>query len=110
MAQATSGKIVCSNWLKRVTCRSVFFRNGPVPITGFVSHFVYKGTTIGNFEKPQKFNEFSKLRIKSCMSQAMNNLKDSFTVMKVITTRTTILKMATLCNAIRMFGMFKKAI
>ena len=66
MAQATSGKIVCSNWLKRVTCRSVFFRNGPVPITGFVSHFVYKGTTIGNFEKPQKFNEFSKLSAKSC--------------------------------------------
>ena len=36
---------------------------GPVRITGFVSHFVYKGTTKGNFEKPQKFNEFSKLKL-----------------------------------------------
>ena len=32
----------------------------------------------------------------------MNNLKDSFTIMK---TRTT-LKMTTLCHAIRMYGMF----
>ena len=63
MAQTTSGKIACSDWLRRVTCRSVIFRNGPVRITGFVSHFVYKGTTKGNFEKPQKFNEFSKLKL-----------------------------------------------
>ena len=37
-----------------------------------------KGTTKRNFEKPQKFNEFSKLGTKSCMSRTMNNLKDSF--------------------------------
>ena len=51
MAQATSGKIVCSDWLRRVTRRSVIVLIGPVRITGFVSHFVYKGTTKGNFEK-----------------------------------------------------------
>ena len=37
MAQATSGKIACSDWLRRVTCRSVICRIGPVRITGFVS-------------------------------------------------------------------------
>ena len=42
MAQATFGEITCSNWLRRVTCRPVIFRIGPVRITGFVSHFVYK--------------------------------------------------------------------
>ena len=30
----------------------------------------------------------------------MNNLKESFTIMKAITTRTTILKMTILCHAI----------
>ena len=90
-AQATFCKIACSDWLRRVTCRSVSFRIAPVRITGFVSHFVYKGTTKGNFKKPQKFNEFNKLS--TCMSRAMNyNLKESFTVMKAITTRTTIWK------------------
>ena len=102
MAQATSGKIACSDWLRRVTCQSVIFRTGPVRITGFVSHFVYKGTTKRNFKKPRKFNEFSKLSTKSCMSRTMNNLKESFTVMKAITTRKTILKMTILCHAIRM--------
>ena len=99
MAQATSGKIACSNWVRRVTCRSVICRIGPVWITGFVSHFVYKGTTKGNFEKLQKFNEFSKLNTKSSLSWTMNNLKESFTIMKAITTRT-ILKMTILCHAI----------
>ena len=40
MAQATSGEIACSDWLRRVTCRSVSFRIGPVRITDY--HFVYK--------------------------------------------------------------------
>ena len=96
------GEIACSDWLRRITCRSVSFRIGQVRITGFVSHFVYEGTTKGNFEKPQKFNEFSKLSTKSCMSRTMNNLKDSFTIMKAITTRKTTLKMTILCHAIRM--------
>ena len=80
MAQAISGKIAGSNWLRRVTCRSVTFRIGPVRITGFASHFVYKGTTKGNFGKPQKFYEFSKLSTKSRTSRTMNNLKESFTI------------------------------
>ena len=81
MAQATSGEIACSNWLRRVTCWSVIFRSGPFRITCFISHFVYEGTTKGNFETPQKFNEFSKLSTKSCMSRTMNNLKECFTVL-----------------------------
>ena len=109
MAQVTSGEIACSNWLRCVTCRSVIFRIGQVRITGFVSHFVYKVTTKGNFEKPQKSNEFSKLSTKLCMSRTMSNLKESFTVMKAIT-RTTILKMTTLCHAIHMYVLFKKTI
>ena len=52
--QATSREIACSDWLRRVTCRSVSFRIGPVQIMGFVSHVVYKRTTKGNFEKPPK--------------------------------------------------------
>ena len=72
--------------------RHVLFRNGSVRITGFVSYFVYKGTTKWYFEKLQKFNEFSKLSTKSCLSRTMNNLKESFTTMKARTTRTTILK------------------
>ena len=52
--------------------------NGPVRITGFTSPFVYQGTTKGNFEKPPKSNEFSKLITKSC--RTMNNLKESFTI------------------------------
>ena len=71
LLQATSGKIACSNWLRRVTCRSVILRIRPVWITGFVSHFVHKGTTKGNCEKLQKFNEFSKLNTKSCISRTM---------------------------------------
>ena len=64
-----------------------------------------------NFEKPQKFNEFSKLSTKSCKSRKMNNLKESFTIVKAITTTTATLKMTILCHAIRMQGMlFKKAI
>ena len=102
LLQATSGKIACSNWLRRVTCRSVIFRIGPVRITGFVSHFGYKGTTKGNFEKLQTFNEFSRLSTKSCMSRTMNNLKESFTIMKTITTGKTTLEMTFLCHAIRM--------
>ena len=98
MAQATCRKIACSDWLRRVTCRSVIIRIGPVRITGFVSHFVYKGTAKGNFEKPQKFNKFSKLSTKSCMSRTMNNLKESFTI---VGARTTTLKMTILCHAIR---------
>ena len=63
-----------------------------------------------NFEKPQKFNEFSKLSTKSCKSRKMNNLKESFTIVKAITTTAT-LKITILCHAIRMQGMlFKKAI
>ena len=43
------------------------------------------------------------------MSRTMNNLKESFTFMKAITTRKTTLKMTILCQAIRMYGMlFKK--
>ena len=30
MTQATSGEVACSHWLRRVTCRSVSFRIGPV--------------------------------------------------------------------------------
>ena len=72
---------------------SVIFRIGPVRITRFIRRFVWKkATTKGNLEKPQKFNKFSKLSTKSCMSRAMDNLKESFTIMKAIT-RTTILKM-----------------
>ena len=37
--------------------------------------FCLQRTAKGNFEKPQKFNEFSKLSIKSCMSRTMNNLR-----------------------------------
>ena len=111
MSQATSGEIAFSNWLRRVMWRSVIFRIGQVRITGFVSHFVYKVTTKANFEKLQKCNEFRKLSIKSCMRRTMNNPKESFTIMKGITTRTTILNMTTLYHAIRMEGMlFKKAI
>ena len=101
MAQATCRKIACSDWLRRVTCRSVIIRIGPVRITGFVSHFVYKGTAKGNFEKPQKFNKFSKLSTKSCTRRTMDNLKESFTIMKAITTIMT-LQMTILCHAIRM--------
>ena len=54
MAQATSGEIACSHWLRRIMCRCGSFRIGPVRITGFVSHFVYKRTANGNVEKPQK--------------------------------------------------------
>ena len=61
MEQATFGEIAYSDWLRHVTCLSVSFRIGPVRITGFVSHFGYKGTTKENFEKPQKFNSFSKI-------------------------------------------------
>ena len=50
MTQATSGKVACSDWLRRVTCGSVIFRIAPVRITGFVSHFVYKKRTKGNFQ------------------------------------------------------------
>ena len=43
------------------------------------------------------------------MSRTMNNLKESFTIVKAITTRKTTLKMTILCHAIRMYGMlFKK--
>ena len=42
--------------------------------------------------KCRKINEFSKLSTKSCISRTMNNRKESFTLMKAITTRTTILK------------------
>ena len=38
MEQATFGEIVCSHWLRRVTCRSVSFHIGPVRNTSFVSH------------------------------------------------------------------------
>ena len=97
MAQA-----VCSDWLRRVTCRSVSFRIGQVRIMGFVRHFVSKRTTKRNVEKPQKFNEFSKLSTKSCVNRTMNNLNDCFTILKAITTRKTTLKMAILCRAICM--------
>ena len=91
-------KIACSDKLIRVTCRSVIFCIGPDRITDFVSHFVYKGIL---FEKPKQFNGFSKLSTKSCMSRTMNNLKESFTIMKAIK-KTTTLKMTILCDAIRM--------
>ena len=90
MAQATSREIACYDWLSRVTCRSVIFRIGPVRITGFVSHFVYKGTTKETLketketEKPRTFNEFSKLSTKSS-SRTMNNLKEYFAIMTVNT-------------------------
>ena len=103
MAQATSGEIACSHWLGRVTCQSVSFRIGPVRIMGFVSHFVNKRTTKGNFEKRQKFNEFNKLSTKSCMSQTMNNLKECFTIMKAITRKTT-LKMTILCHVLTLYA------
>ena len=102
IAQATSCKIAYFDWLRRVTCRSVIYRIEPVRITGFVTHFVYKGTTKRNFEKLQRFNEFSRLSTKSCTSRRMNNLKETFTIMKAVTTRTTILKMTILS---RYFGM-----
>ena len=51
MAQAISGEIACSDCLRRLTCRFVTFRIGPDRVTGFVSHFVYKGTTNIIFEK-----------------------------------------------------------
>ena len=35
------------------------------------------------------------------MSRTMNNLKESFTIVKAITTRTTTLKMTILCHVIR---------
>ena len=47
-------QIVCSDWLRRVT--------------DFVGHFVYKGTTKGNFEKQQKFNKSS---TKSCTNRTI---------------------------------------
>ena len=79
MAQATSGKIAYSDWLRRVTWRSVIFRIGPDQITGFVSHLVYERTT-------KLLKAFNKLSTKSCLSRAMNNLKVSFIVMKAIRT------------------------
>ena len=66
----------------------MIFRIGRVRITGLVSHFVYKGTMKGDFEKLQKFNEFGKLNTKLCMSRTTNNLKESFTIMKAIITLT----------------------
>ena len=40
----------------------------------------------------------------------MDNLKESFTIIKVITTRKIILKMTFLCHAIHMYGLlFKKS-
>ena len=63
--------------------------------------FVYKGMMKGNFEKPQKFDEFIKLSTKSCMSRTMNDLKESFTFMKAIATRTTTLKMMILQYVMR---------
>ena len=36
----------------------------------------------GNFQKPQKFNEFNKLSTKTCMSRTMNDQKERFTIMK----------------------------
>ena len=95
MAQATSGKIVCSDWLRRVTWRSVIVLIGRVRITGVVSHFVYKGTTKGNFEKQQIFNKSS---TKSCMSRTI--YKKSLTIIKAITTRKTTLKITILCHVI----------
>ena len=60
MAQATSGEIACSDSLRRVTMPVRNFPYWTGWITSFVTHFVYDGTTKGNFEKPHKFNEFSK--------------------------------------------------
>ena len=81
MAQTTSGKIACSDWLRRVTCRSAIFRTEPVCMSVcFVGHFVSPfRTTKGNFENQQKFKEYNKLSTKSCMSWAMNDLKDRST-------------------------------
>ena len=94
--ESTFGEIPCSDWLRRVMCRTVIFRYWT-----FVSHFVYKATTKENFEKPQQFNEFSKLSTKLCMSRTMNNLKESFSIKKEITTRTTTkLKMTVLSRYI----------
>ena len=63
MAQVASGEMARYNWLRRVMCQSVIFRNGPVWITDFVSHFVYEETTKGNFEKPQKLSTKSCVRV-----------------------------------------------
>ena len=41
----------------------------------------------GNFQKPQKFNEFNKLSTKTCMSRTMNDQKERFTIMKAVTTK-----------------------
>ena len=52
MAQVTSGEIACSGEIGSDT--SVIFRIGPVRITGFACHFVYKGTAKRNFESRKK--------------------------------------------------------
>ena len=72
MAQATSGGIACSDWLRGVTCQSVSVTG---PYYGFRQPFCLRRKTKGNFEKSQKFNEFINLSTKSCMSRTMNNLK-----------------------------------
>ena len=78
MAQATSGEITYTDWLRHVTCRSIF-RIEPVRITGFISHF---GTTKENSEEHQKFNEFSKLITKPRTGRTMNSLKECYTKKK----------------------------
>ena len=101
MGQDSFCEIAFSHWLRRVTCRSVIVSvlHGSVQITGFVNHFVYKRTTKGNYEKPQKLSEFCKFSTKSRMSWTMNNLKDSFTIMKAnITTRQKTLKLTIQCE------------
>ena len=82
MAQTISGEIACSEWCRVQTCQICDSGIWRVRITGFVSHFVYKGTTQWKLEKPQKCNE---LDTKSCTSWTMNYLKESFTIMKAIT-------------------------
>ena len=64
-------------------------------VDDFVIKLVCKGTAgvrdvFQMFRTQMVFEEFGKLSTKSCMTHTMNNLKESFTIMKAITTRTTL--------------------
>ena len=53
MAQATSGEIACSDWLRRVTCWSVSF--GTVPVrSGFRQPFCFTTEQRGETLKSRK--------------------------------------------------------
>ena len=65
------------------------FRIGPAGLRVSSAILFTKEQRKETFKSRKKFNEFSKLSTKSCMSRTMNNLKESFTFMKTTTNKTT---------------------